>query len=73
MAPINWALRLERVFAIDIEAVRSVVEHSEVIACIEDPQLIAKILANVRSREAVTAQAVARAPPRCDGARRWLK
>lgn len=63
MALINWALRLERVFAIDIEAVRSVVEHSEVIACIEDPRLIAKILAHVRSREAATVKAAARGRP----------
>jgi len=34
-----------------------------VIACIEDPQLSAKILAHVCSHEAVTAQAVARGPP----------
>ncbi len=33
-----------------------------VIACIEDPQLIAKILGHVRSR-AATAEAMARAPP----------
>lgn len=63
LAPMNWAQRLKRVFAIDIEKCAECGGKLRVIACIEDPQLIAKILAHVCSHEAVTAQAVARGPP----------
>ncbi len=63
LAPMSWAQRLKRVFAIDIEACPGCGGKLRVIACIEDPQLIAKILAHVRSREAPTATAAARGPP----------
>jgi hypothetical protein len=63
LAPMNWAQRLKRVFAIDIERCPDCGGQLRVLACIEDPQLIAKILAHVRSREAATAKAVARGPP----------
>jgi ribosomal protein S27E len=63
LAPMNWAQRLKRVFAIDIEACRECGGKLRVIACIEGPQLITKILAHVRSREAPTATVGARGPP----------
>ena len=63
LAPLNWAQRLKRVFGIDIEACPECCGALRVIARIEDPRLIAKILAHVRRREAVTAQAGARGPP----------
>ena len=59
----NWAQRLKRVFAIDIEKCPECSGKLRVIACIEDPQLIAKILAHVHSREATTARTFARGPP----------
>lgn len=63
LAPMNWAQRLKRVFAIDIESCPECGGNVQVIACIEDPQLIAIILAHVRSRELATAQPAARGPP----------
>ncbi|HKJ16209.1 MAG TPA: hypothetical protein VJ984_02520 [Xanthomonadales bacterium] len=59
----NWAQRLKRVFAIDIESCPDCGGKLRVIACIEDPQLIAEILAHVRNRQAVTAKDAARGPP----------
>jgi hypothetical protein len=41
--PVHWAQRLKRVFAIDIETCPHCGGTSRVIACIEDPLLIAKI------------------------------
>ena len=58
----SWMQRLKRVFAIDIETCPDCGGTLKVIACIEDPPLIAKILGHVRSREAGAA-AQARAPP----------
>jgi hypothetical protein len=63
LAPMNWAQRLKRVFQIDIESCPECGGCVRVIACIEDPQLIAHILAHVRSREAATAKAMTRGPP----------
>ena len=62
VAPMSWMQRLKRVFAIDIETCPDCGGTLRVIACIEDPPLIAKILGHVRSREAGAA-AQARAPP----------
>jgi hypothetical protein len=42
--------RLKRVFAIDIETCPDCGGTLRVIACIEDPPLIAKILGHVRAR-----------------------
>jgi hypothetical protein len=54
--------RLKRIFAIDIETCPDCGGKLRVIACIEDPPLIAKILGHVHSRTAGEA-VQARAPP----------
>jgi hypothetical protein len=61
-APMNWMQRLKRVFAIDIETCPDCGGKLRVIACIEDPPLIAKILGHVRRRKALAAT-TARGPP----------
>jgi len=61
-APMNWMQRLKRVFAIDIETYPECGGKLRVIACIEDPPLIAKILAHVRRREALIGNTT-RSPP----------
>ena len=42
-----WAQRLKRVFNIDVETCRACGGRARVIACIEDPQVIKKILAHL--------------------------
>jgi len=49
----SWMQHLKRVFAIDIETCPECGGKLRVIACIEDPPLIAKILGHVRQREAL--------------------
>jgi hypothetical protein len=61
-APMSWMQRLQRVFAIDIETCPDCGGKLRVIACIEDPPLIAKILAHVQRREA-RFDSTPRAPP----------
>jgi len=61
-APMSWMQRLKRVFAIDIETCPDCGGRLRVIACIEEPQLIAKILGHVRARDEATSIEV-RAPP----------
>ena len=61
-APMTWAQRLKRVFSIDIGTCPDCGGKLRVIACIEDPQLIAKILGHVRWREQLTG-IEARGPP----------
>ena len=61
-APMNWAQRLKRVFAIDIEACPMCGGKLRVIASIEEPALIAKILGHVRARDELGGVEV-RAPP----------
>lgn len=61
LAPMSWAKRLKRVFAIEIESCPECGGNLRVIACIEEPWLIHKILEHVRAGEAVNA--AARAPP----------
>ena len=62
-APMNWAQRLKRVFSIDIESCPMCGGKLRVIASIEEPVLIAKILGHVRARdEQVIPES--RAPPR---------
>jgi hypothetical protein len=62
LAPMSWAQRLKRVFAIDIEKCPDCGGKLRVIACIEDPQLIRKILGHVQARNR-PASSSARAPP----------
>ena len=62
-APMTWMQRLKRVFAIDIETCPKCGGKLRVIACIEDPDVIATILEHIRARdEAQPSQP--RAPPR---------
>jgi hypothetical protein len=62
LASMSWAQRLKRVFAIDIESCPECGGKLRVIACIEDPQLIARILGHVRARDEAAGTEV-RAPP----------
>jgi hypothetical protein len=57
----SWAQRLKRVFGIDIETCPACGGAMRIIACIEDPAVIEKILAHLDAK-AATAQAT-RAPP----------
>ena len=60
----TWAQRLKRVFRIDIETCEDCGGAVRVIACIEDPVVIEKILTHVERREAAGASPRApRAPP----------
>jgi hypothetical protein len=63
----NWARRLKRVFGIEIEQCVRCGGRLKVIASIEEPELIERILAHRRKRgdEAATPTAAvrARAPP----------
>jgi hypothetical protein len=61
----NWAQRLKRVFDIDVESCDQCGGATKVIACIEDPDVIKKIL-NHLDKKATTEQAQrpqSRAPP----------
>ncbi len=58
----TWMQRLKRVFAIDIETCPKCGGKLCVIACIEDPDVIKKILEDIRSREETT-PAEPRTPP----------
>jgi hypothetical protein len=61
-APMSWMQRLKRVFAIDIESCPECGGTLRVIACIEDPPLIEKILQHIQRREVLTARTT-RGPP----------
>ena len=67
LAPMTWAQRLKRVFAIDIETCPDCGGRLRVIACIEEPQLIAKILGHVRARDEATSLEVRAPPGRVEG------
>jgi hypothetical protein len=63
---LNWARRLKRVFGIEIEQCARCGGRLEVIASIEEPELIERILAHRRKKEAeegLTVSLGARAPP----------
>ena len=47
----TWAQRLKRVFNIDVETCESCQGQAKVIACIEDPVVIKKILDHLKSKE----------------------
>jgi len=60
----TWAQRLKRVFRIDIETCEQCGGAVRIIACIEDPVVIEKILTHLERREAAGASPHApRAPP----------
>ena len=56
-----WAQRLKRVFGIDIETCPACGGALRIIACIEDPAVINKILTHLDAKDASTAPA--RLPP----------
>ena len=60
-AAMTWAQRLKRVFNIDIEICNSCGGHVKIIACIEDPVVIEKILTHLDRKAACTA--ARRLPP----------
>ena len=62
----NWARRLKRVFGLEIEQCARCGGRLRVIASIEEPELIERILAHRRERgeeDVPTASLGARAPP----------
>ena len=50
----SWAQRLKRVFNIDVETCRACGGAVRIIACIEDPAVIEKILAHLAKQDAAT-------------------
>ena len=61
----TWAKRLKRVFKIDVETCRVCGGTAKVIACIEDPVVIKKILTHLKEKTNVAVGMLpeARAPP----------
>ena len=63
----SWARRLKRVFGVEIESCTRCGGELKIIASIEEPQLIAKILSHLESLAAEHSQSelplVARGPP----------
>jgi hypothetical protein len=62
-AAMSWAQRLKRVFGIEIEKCAHCGGVVKIIACIEDPPVIAKILENLHLGAAPACNPAARAPP----------
>ena len=65
----SWAQRLKRVFNIDVEICSVCGGSMKVIACIEDPLLIKKILTHLRGKGLYLEAAglpLSRAPPQHD-------
>ena len=65
-ASMTWAQRLKRVFNIDIETCRECGGAMKVIACIEDPTVIQKILDHLKGKAELNETAPlpeSRAPP----------
>jgi hypothetical protein len=60
-AAMTWAQRLKRVFNIDIETCKGCGGHIKIIACIEDPVVIEKILTHLDRRDA--SRVTGRLPP----------
>lgn len=62
----TWALRLKRVFSIDIESCEKCQGPVKIIACIEDPVVIRQILEHLQKKESIDSRAQlppGRAPP----------
>ncbi len=57
----TWAQRLKRVFNIDIETCKTFGGHVKINACIEDPQVIEKILIYLERKD--TSTVAPRLPP----------
>jgi len=49
----TWAQRLKRVFNIDVETCRACGGSAKVIACIEDPVIIRKILNHLQEKSSL--------------------
>ena len=47
----TWGKKLKRIFNIDIEICEKCQGHVKIIACIEDPVVIDKILAHLKNKE----------------------
>jgi hypothetical protein len=65
-APMTWAQRLKRVFNIDVETCRACGGALRIIACIEDPVVINKILEHLNEKGGFAAKGLlpqTRAPP----------
>ncbi len=65
-AAMTWAQRLKRVFGIDVETCRICGGAAKVIACIEDPVVIKKILVHMQEKLPARAALLlpdSRAPP----------
>jgi len=62
-ASMTWAQRLKRVFGIDIETCPACGGAVRIIACIEDPEVIEKILTHLDAK-GVPAEASRRPPCR---------
>jgi hypothetical protein len=65
-AAMTWAQRLKRVFSIEIETCSACGGAVKVIACIEDPAVIQKILSHLKGKAALEPLSLlptARAPP----------
>ena len=69
----TWAQRLKRVFNIDISICNQCGSRVKVIACIEDPDAISKILTALKNKEVAeekqtvtTGLPNSRAPPQMD-------
>jgi hypothetical protein len=64
----TWAQRLKRVFKLDLESCEGCGGQVRVIACIEDPGVIAKILSHLGQQQRPSVTTVpplpARGPPR---------
>ena len=63
----NWAMRLKRVFNIDVTVCRHCQGAMRIIACIEDREVINKILAHINRKQELLARVMSgvgiRAPP----------
>jgi len=66
-----WAQRLKRVFGIDIETCSACGGALRIIACIEDPAVIKKILTHLDTQEA-SAEPPRLPPCRAPPQGRWL-
>jgi hypothetical protein len=64
--PDQWAQRLKRVFNIDIETCSECGGDVRIIASIEDPAMINKILVHLDEKAATTRLPPCRAPPVTD-------